>query len=264
MDDIIFSIVVAVYNSEDTIVKCIQSLLAQTFSDYEIIIVDDGCTDNTLILIKNFNDEKITLISDGNNRGPAGARNLGIKNAKGKYVCFTDADCIVRPEWLDRFHITYLLNDNIVGVGGILDPIKHNLIANLERLKNKKLYKMGYHVYIGKQDCPIGGTNNLSYKRSVLNEVGGFDETFPKPAGEDFDLKLRICEKGYKLAYVPVKVYHNQKYDLEYFLRFIEKRGVPFKLNKKFLLIKIVLLLPIIIPNIIFKVIKYKIKSKGD
>ena len=87
------SIVIPVYNSEKHIEKCLKSVLAQTYSNIEIIIVDDGSTDNTLNLCKKIiqNDTRVKIISI-NNSGVSTARNIGIKNAKGKYIQFVDSD----------------------------------------------------------------------------------------------------------------------------------------------------------------------------
>jgi len=261
-----FTIIVPVYNAEKTIEACLKSLLSQDYKSYEVIIVDDGSTDNTYDILKKYQDkageEKIRIIKQ-RNKGPAAARNNGIKHATGNIIAFTDADCIVPVNWLSSFKKIYDNYPYLAGIGGILEPSKHNWVANLERIKNRKLYGMNNKLIISGKDCPIGGTNNISYRKEVLDSVKGFDENFPKPAGEDFDLKLRICSKGYKLAFAPIKVIHNEPYDFDYLLRQFAKRGIPFRISNKHLFLKVLILLPIIVPTLIYKVIAYKIKSKA-
>lgn len=90
-----FSVVIPVYNKSKYIERTINSVLNQTFKEFELILVDDGSTDNSLDIIKSFNDDRIVLIEQENG-GPSKARNTGIKSAKGKFITFLDAD----DEWV--------------------------------------------------------------------------------------------------------------------------------------------------------------------
>ena len=88
------SVIVPAYNRERTVMRCIESLLAQTLSDIEIIVVNDGSTDGTLELLSAVKDDRLTVISQPN-RGQGEARNAGMRLATGKYIGFTDDDDIV-------------------------------------------------------------------------------------------------------------------------------------------------------------------------
>lgn len=90
-----FSIIIPNYNSEETIKKCIDSILAQTFKDYELIIVDDMSEDNSVNIIKQYTDERIKLIELNKKAYNGGSRNIGVSKAIGKYVLFVDCD-----DWL--------------------------------------------------------------------------------------------------------------------------------------------------------------------
>lgn len=90
-----FSIILPNYNSEKWINKCIDSILAQSFKDYELIIVDDVSTDNSVNLIKEYTDSRIKLIELKEKRYNGGTRNVGVENAKGEYILFIDCD-----DWL--------------------------------------------------------------------------------------------------------------------------------------------------------------------
>ncbi|MCX6184716.1 MAG: glycosyltransferase family A protein, partial [Flavobacterium sp.] len=86
-----FSVIIPVYNKEQFLVHTINSVLNQSFTDFELLLIDDGSTDSSPALLNQFTDERIKLISQ-NNQGVSAARNLGIKEAKAPYIAFLDAD----------------------------------------------------------------------------------------------------------------------------------------------------------------------------
>ena len=94
-----FSVVIPLYNKEHYIEKTIRSVLAQTCPDYEVIVVDDGSKDSSLALAKKIEGGNIRVIAQ-ENQGVSVARNTGILNASGKYICFLDADDEWRPDYL--------------------------------------------------------------------------------------------------------------------------------------------------------------------
>ena len=97
------SVVIPLYNKEEYVKKTLDSVLNQTYDDYEIIIVDDGSTDNGVNIISNeFNSEKIKIIKKGNG-GPSSARNRGVHESKGEWIVFLDADDIFLPYALEHF-----------------------------------------------------------------------------------------------------------------------------------------------------------------
>ncbi|MDD4238558.1 MAG: glycosyltransferase family 2 protein [Desulfotomaculaceae bacterium] len=95
------SIITAAYNAEKTIAKTIQSVIRQNYANWEMILVDDGSTDDTVKLIRNLvkTDHRISLYQNGKNIGPARSRNLGLRAARGKYITFIDSDDL----WLEHF-----------------------------------------------------------------------------------------------------------------------------------------------------------------
>lgn len=95
------SVVIPVYNVEDYLAKCVDSVLAQDFQDYEVILVNDGSTDGSLKIAQEYErgHEKVRLISQ-ENKGLGGARNTGIENACGEYICFFDSDDYIAPNTL--------------------------------------------------------------------------------------------------------------------------------------------------------------------
>ncbi len=107
------SIITPTFNSERFIAETIFSVQAQTYQDWEMLIVDDGSTDKTLEIISSFqeNDSRIKLFKNETNRGSAYSRNIALQNAKGKWIAFLDSDDIWHPEKLER-QIEFMLKNN--------------------------------------------------------------------------------------------------------------------------------------------------------
>ena len=97
----LISVIIPAYNAQDFIQKALDSVLAQSYSHYEVLIVNDGSTDNTEALVKTYHDPRVKLISQSNG-GLSNARNTGIKNAKGNYLAFLDADDYWIAEKLEK------------------------------------------------------------------------------------------------------------------------------------------------------------------
>ena len=98
------SVIVPVYNTEKYLKKCIDSLLNQNFEDYEIIVINDLSPGNAEEIIKSYNDKKIVYIKNKTNKGIGYNRNLGIKKAKGEYVCFIDSDDYVKEDFISKMY----------------------------------------------------------------------------------------------------------------------------------------------------------------
>jgi len=222
-----FSVVVPTCNRKATLRQTLAALATQDYADYEIIVVDDGSTDGTQKMV-GAEFPQVRYFRQAN-RGPAAARNVGIRQATGDIIAFTDDDCVPPPDWLTRLADGYKRYPHVVGVGGYLEAsdgvLKDNILARYERHIARSLYCVGDTEYVGHFECPAGGTNNLSYHRSILEQIGGFDDTFPYAAGEDADLKWRICQTNAQLLFVPVKVTHLQPYIWKTFKRQAYFRG---------------------------------------
>ena len=98
-----FSIIIATYNCENHIKNTIESIMRQTFSDYELIIVEDGSTDNTMSILEKYSEQENVTVIEQENSGPGPARNAGIEIAKGKYLYICDADDILEENLLQEF-----------------------------------------------------------------------------------------------------------------------------------------------------------------
>ncbi|MEP7198243.1 MAG: glycosyltransferase, partial [Chloroflexota bacterium] len=134
----------------------------------------------------------------------------------GEVIAFTDDDCIPPHDWLTRLADGYARYPDVVGVGGFLaapdDVLTRKPLARYELFAARTMYGVNDQEQVAGFACPAGGTNNMSYRRSILAQVNGFDESFHYAAGEDADLKWRVCALGHSLLYLPVKMIHMQDY----------------------------------------------------
>ncbi|HIH72978.1 MAG: Glycosyl transferase [Thermococcales archaeon 44_46] len=227
------SIAVPTYNRKKKLQQCLKALVNQNYPKerYEIIVVDDGSTDGTYEFLQEKRKEIQNLrVLRQQNKGPAAARNLGIKNARGEIIFFVDDDVIVPNNWIREFLNVFSKYPEVVAVSGYVEApeeiLKKNIFARYEAYMSRLAYNMPRTIYIGSFETFGGATCNVAYKREVLEEVGGFDETFPVAAGEDADLKLRIALKGYKFAFIPLKAIHIQDYTLKGFWKQQVNRGI--------------------------------------
>lgn len=213
---VLFSVIVPAYNAGDTIGRCIEALLKQSSQDgrYEIIVVDDGSTDNTPEVVQSFSGVRFF---QQDRQGPASARNLGARKARGDFILFTDADCEPVPEWAERLLAPLREGNNIVGAKGAYLTRQRELISRFVQLEYEEKYeRMAKERFIDFVD-----TYSAAYRREIFLQEGGFDPSFPTPSVEDQELSFRLAEKGYKMVFVPeAKVYHQHPSSLiDYLLR---------------------------------------------
>jgi len=195
------SIIIPTYNYAQYICEAIESVLNQTYKDFEIIVVDDGSTDNTKEVIKPYLN-KIKYIYQQNS-GPSSARNRGIKEAKGEYIAFLDADDIWLPQKLE-LQIKFMEKEKEVGLifsdmilfneKGIIKNsfLKQKLFFNKLPIKplsstEKVIYDNVFNALLQENFIP---TNTVIAKKECFNKVGFFDETLFSV--EDRDMWLRI------------------------------------------------------------------------
>ena len=190
------SIVVPVFNARKSTEKCLTSLLRQSYENYEIVLVDDCSTDGTYELVKQSVDQskRVSIKQTRENVGAAAARNLGIKEAKGEYIAFTDCDCVVDADWVERLVECLITNRGEVAGGEVRTPRDINFFARSLGAPHKPAPKL-----ISKDEAEDIPTCNAIFKKSLLARIGYFDETFRFSGGEDTDLCARI-----KLEKIPI------------------------------------------------------------
>ncbi|PIV44930.1 MAG: hypothetical protein COS25_02540 [Candidatus Nealsonbacteria bacterium CG02_land_8_20_14_3_00_37_10] len=203
------AVTVGVYNEEKNIARLIKSLLEQTRQPDEIIICDDGSTDKTAEKIKSFAEKypQIKYLYQ-KNAGPAKARNNAWRNSTAEICVFTDGDCIPELNWIQE--LTKPLADGKIGAtaGGYKTLNNHSLLARFIG------YEIEWRYRNIKGEIDAHGTYNLAVKKSILEEIGGLNEEYPKASGEDWDMTYKISKK-YKLIFFPTAIvghYHPEKF----------------------------------------------------
>ena len=183
------SVIIPTYNRENLIGKSINSVLNQTYQNFEIIVIDDGSKDNTSKVIKQFHDSRIKYIKLTQNKGGSNARNIGIKKAKGKYISFLDSDDLLYPKKLEK------QLQNII-----------NKKSNLDFCKIKVIFNSTYHYFYpnkrqekrilrGKIFDELISYGNFISTQSILvetNFIRNFFFDINMPRLQDFDVILRM------------------------------------------------------------------------
>jgi glycosyltransferase involved in cell wall biosynthesis len=189
------SIIIPTKNRADYVSAAIQSILNQTFVDFEIIIVDGASIDNTREVIIKFDDKRIRYIREKRDRGISTSRNIGIRLSRGKFVAFLDDDDLWMPSKLEKQLKLISKNPDIgaVSTGAWRINKSGKMIGfRIPFLRGNIFPKILEKNY-------IGNTSLVLVRKECFKKVGLFDEDLP--AGEDFDLWVRLA-KYYQFDYV--------------------------------------------------------------
>lgn len=183
----IVSVVIPVYNREALLRPALASVLAQDYSSFEVVVVDDGSSDGSALVAETFFGVKTIRQS---NRGPSAARNTGIAATTGEYVCFVDADDRIPPNKLS-LQADYLTQHPDVGCVLGRQEVRFVGVEQPDWFKRDPVYH------------DLTGINFITamVRRSVLEEVGGFNEEFR--TGEDRDLMIRLRSRGVRMEILP-------------------------------------------------------------
>jgi glycosyltransferase involved in cell wall biosynthesis len=191
------SVIIPTKNRAHYLSSAIQSVLDQTFRDFEIIVVDGASIDNTREVVAEFGDERITYIREKKDRGASASRNTGIKRSKGEFIAFLDDDDLWMPRKLEK-QLNLINKNSDIGVvytaswminnsgarahtGYYFFPLRGNIFSNVL----EKNY--------------IGNCSRMLVRKECFDRVGVFDEKLP--AGEDWDMWIRLS-KYYQFDYV--------------------------------------------------------------
>ncbi|MBI3853201.1 MAG: glycosyltransferase [Verrucomicrobia bacterium] len=197
------SVVVATFNRRESLRRLLESLAKQTFSadQFEVIVVSDGSTDWTVDMLRELKGGFRNLeILDLKNRGPGAARNAGARLARGKYLAFTDDDCLAAPDWLEQLVRAF----ECTGAVGLQGQTTTDRLARTP---------LTHQIEILKPCLTSMPTCNAAYLKSAFDKVGGFDESFKFAHDEDADLAWRVEDLG-KMVFVPeVHIIHPPRRD---------------------------------------------------
>jgi glycosyltransferase involved in cell wall biosynthesis len=185
------SIIIPAHNASNTLAACIEACVRQTYRPVEIIVVDDGSTDDTPRIARTYPVHYVRQ----EQRGPAAARNRGAHEAKGVILAFTDSDCVPAEDWMVQ--LIEGLDEDVAVVGGTYGIANPGI--ELARMIHEEIV-LRHARY--DEHVDFLGSFNMAIRRDAFDRVGGFDETFRAASGEDNDLSYRLTEAGGKLRFM--------------------------------------------------------------
>jgi len=197
------SIIIPCYNSEQFIDRTIKSVLSQTFSDWELLLIDDHSTDKTKDILEKYakNDTRIKILqTKENSGGPALPKNIGIENAKGEYIAFLDHDDEWLPEKLEKqLAVFENSKDEKLGLVScyfyIKDISKNRIIKKYKNMYKKDILKELLKInFIYTSSC-------VMVKSFIFKKIGLFDTNYK--ITDDLDMWLKIAKNGYHFDYSP-------------------------------------------------------------
>jgi glycosyltransferase involved in cell wall biosynthesis len=210
------SVVICACDAAHTIEACLTSLEQLRYPDYEVVVVNDGSTDATRAIVERH--AGTTLVNQPN-RGLSVARNVGFAHARGEIVAYTDADCVVDPDWL-TYLVSKFVRDGFVAAGGPnLPPPEDNATAAYVAAAPGG----PAHVLLNDEVAEHVPGCNMAFTKRALEEVGGFEPMF-RAAGDDVDLCWRLQNLGHVIGFSPAAmVWHFRRNTVRAYLA--QQRG---------------------------------------
>lgn len=215
MTDPLVSVLVVNHNRGELLRDCLRSLLKQTYTALEIIVIDNASADDSRVVPLSFGDPRIRLLPLDKNLGFSGGNNAGLREGRGEYIALLNNDAVADERWLENLvramsvasvgmcasKILFFQTDIIDKAGHLMYPDGQN------RGRGTGEKDLGQYNQIEETLFPDGCA--ALYRKSMLQELGGFDENF-FAYGDDADLGIRARWRGWKCLYVPdAVVYHH-------------------------------------------------------
>jgi cellulose synthase/poly-beta-1,6-N-acetylglucosamine synthase-like glycosyltransferase len=203
-----FSVIIPAYQAAAVLPRCLVAVQQQTIerTRYEIIVVDDGSTDETAVvaeqMLKEFPAACIIHAAHG---GAALARNLGAQAAQGDLLLFTDADCEPGPDWIEQFARVFA-DPGVSGAKGAYRTRQRSLVARFVQQEYQDRYDRTQRQAV----IDFIDTHSAAYRRNVFLDNDGFDASFPGASVEDQEFSFRLAERGHRLIFVPAAVVYHQ------------------------------------------------------
>lgn len=212
-----FSLIVPVYNRPDEACELLESLSVQTYTEFELVLVEDGSTRPCSDEAERYRSKIDLRYIVKENTGRSDTRNVGMKNARGDYFVFFDSDCIIPPHYLET--LNRLLETDYADCFGGPDR-EHPSFGAMQKAINYAMTSFwttgGIRGGKVKMEKFKPRTFNMGFSRAVYEKVGGFKDMY----GEDIDLSIRIERAGFTTKlYRDVFVYHKRRVDLRRFYR---------------------------------------------
>ena len=207
------SIVVAVYNAEKTLKKCVESLLNQTYNNIEIILVNDCSKDNSLDICTEYSktNENVKVISNEKNSGVSATRNNGINNSTGEYICFVDSDDYVEPDYLEELYETLVEYNAKLSICGceyhnLIDKTTENFLWKSDNSVELVCLSSGFELYSSLYLNALW--NKLFVTKLIKNNNIVFDESLAMGEDAKFSLEYIKCNNITDVVVISKPLYH--------------------------------------------------------
>lgn len=209
MNSPLVSIIIVNWNAEKYIEKCIDSLLFQTYNNFEIILVDNDSSDNSVNIVKT-KYPNVKIIQNNENLGFAEANNIGINFSSGELVALFNPDAVAEKNWLKILVTTLVNSNNIVGVAGKIYYLEEKFGKNTIFCTWSKIHPFSANPTNFHNDEPTSNVDYLSgaavlLKREILEKIGLLDKNYFLYF-EETDLCARILRTGNHLTYIPTAI----------------------------------------------------------
>lgn len=187
------SVVIPNYNGSNTIGKCLEAVLSSNYDAFEVVVVDDASTDDSVAVISTF---PCRLIRFDRHAGTSKARNAGARESTGEIIFFIDADCIVEKDTLSRIQKAFFGQEGVV-IGGSYTPVSYD----------SNFFSLFQSVFINyselkRKEPDYVATHSMAIEKRIFEKSGGFPERF-LPIIEDVEFSHRLRRSGYKLLMEP-------------------------------------------------------------
>lgn len=192
------------YNVEGYLKECLEAVLKQTHTPDEVLVIDDGSTDQTAEIAAQY---PVRLIRHQQNKGLAAARNTAILNSRNELVASIDADVVLAQDWLEKMVVS-MHHDGVVGAGGKLVEKFQQKLADRWRA----IHMAQHWGDLPNEDPPAINGGNTIFKASAIKRVGLYNEVF-RTNYEDHDICRRLRTRGYRLFYTPEAVCYHLRRD---------------------------------------------------
>lgn len=188
------SLYIPCFNAEGYIEECLESIFIQSYSLDEVLVIDDGSTDNTASICSRF---PVKIISHPGNRGLSATRNTAFRAAGNEFIASLDADCKARPDWLEKLMKHFSGND-IAGVGGKL--IEKYSLRTADKWRAIHM-SQAWGEQVIENPSYLAGSNSV-YRKSAIFQVGLYNEACVRNY-EDIDISRRLISNGFRIIYSP-------------------------------------------------------------
>ncbi len=195
----LFSIVIPTHNRADDLLRCLTSLENQTYKKFEVLVCDDGSTDHTKDIVKDFKERlALKYFYNENTGGPAGPRNVGIENAQADWICFLDSD-----DWYTENRLEFISKLNLDGFDFLYHDLNVIQNGNIVRINTSRVLnvKDPYKDLL----CNLNAvpTSSTCIRKSFLVDADGFSTNKEIVGLEDFHLWIRIAKLKARFMYLP-------------------------------------------------------------